>query len=206
MRDYIEVSYGNLPYTDYPLTLVRWLINRYRLQPGDLVDVGYGRGEYLTAWRGEGFHARGVERRDFDFDSASSFDDLDKPVDYMFCKSVLEHLYYPERITEWMYRNLKRGGRAIVIIPDWKSCYRWYFDGFGHRTPFTVNSARELLELCGFDNICSRLIRPSGYMMKHPVLGRLQVPIANIIRKCDWGKWQFLQDRSRMVLAVGMKT
>ena len=207
MRDYIEVAYGYLPYTDYPLTLVRWLINRFRMQLGSLIDVGAGRGEYVTAWREEGFHAHGIDRVDFDFDNPiEPFDNLDQPVDYMFCKSVLEHLYHPERITSWMYENLAPGGRIILIMPDWHSCYRDYFNSYGHRTPFTVSAAKELLDLCGFDNICSTRFRPSGYLMKHQVLGALQIPVANIIHKNDWGKWQFLQNRSRMVLATGIKT
>ncbi|MFC1804902.1 class I SAM-dependent methyltransferase [Candidatus Omnitrophota bacterium] len=72
--------------------------------------------------------------------------------DIVFASNLLEHLS-PEagvKMLAEISRVLKPNGRLIVIQPNFKYCYREYFDDYTHRQVFTHLSLADLLKASGF--------------------------------------------------------
>lgn len=73
--------------------------------------------------------------------------------DAVFESNVLEHLAAPvlaATLSE-IKRVLKPGGRFIAIQPNFRFCYRTYFDDYTHVKVFTHVSLADLLVSEGFD-------------------------------------------------------
>ena len=73
--------------------------------------------------------------------------------DYVFCKSLIEHLRSPYHMLSEIFRVLKKGGKAIIMTQDWESTYKWFYDDFTHQRPYTLKSLRMVLEIQGFSKI-----------------------------------------------------
>ena len=164
-KNYLEVSYNEkkLPKTDYPQKLAHFLTETFFLKKGTLLDVGCGRGEFLEAFKNEGMKVHGLDispkvhefSKNFqvaqcDFEK-EAFVCKDNTYDFIFSKSVVEHLHYPERLMDECYRVLKKGGKAVFMCPSWIHTY-WgpFYIDHTHVTPFTLPSLEQLLELSGF--------------------------------------------------------
>lgn len=72
--------------------------------------------------------------------------------DAVFCSNLFEHLTREELLLTLaeITRVLKPGGRLIVLQPNFRYCYRSYFDDFTHVQIFTDRSLADLLEFCGY--------------------------------------------------------
>lgn len=137
--------------------------------PGQLLDAGAGRGRFVQAARRAGYDAFGIEPSRRGAEAART---LGAPVrradiagaevdpgslDGVTLWHVLEHLANPagdlRRIHEW----LRPGGILLCGVPNLASLQatlggeRWYhLDVPRHRTHFTVEGLRNLLEASGF--------------------------------------------------------
>ena len=185
MNDYLKVVYnkGVRPYTNYPSKLCRYLFKRFNLNKGDhLLDLGCGRGEFLKEFSALGLNSEGM-------DCCKSAVELSKghkievcdfenqrlpyPDNYfgvIFCKSVIEHSYCPEKIFKEAYRILKPNGKFIVMTPDWESVYRTFYEDYTHRMPFTLNSLKNIYAIFGFGKIRVCKFRQLPILWKFPVL------------------------------------
>ena len=164
---YLDVTYADKPFTDYPSLLVRHLISRYNIRRGSVIlDLGCGRGETLKAFCDEGMTGYGIDQADTakklcpsaivrtgDIESKLPF--ADNSFDVVFSKSVLEHFYFPEKILEEAYRIIKPQGLIITMTPDWAYNIICFHEDFTHRTPFTLHSINEIHQISGFKNIQS---------------------------------------------------
>jgi SAM-dependent methyltransferase len=70
----------------------------------------------------------------------------DGAVDLVHCEAVLEHVEYPERAAEEIFRVLRVGGRAFIATPFLQP-YHGYPDHFQN---FTLTGHRRLFERAGF--------------------------------------------------------
>ncbi len=193
-RDYVGVVYNeeDRPLTSYPDVLARYLFGRYKFSSGDgLLDIGCGRGEFLAGFikcgmkgfavdqsAAAGTYCPQAELRNADLEN----DGIPYPDDYfdvVFSKSVIEHFYYPERLVKDMLRVLKPGGLAITLCPAWEYNYKNYFDDYTHRTPFMIQSLRDIHIIHGFDDVQVEFFRqlPSLWGM-----GSLMTPLAEVTR------------------------
>ena len=194
-RDYVAVVYNEAdrPLTGYPQKLANYLFNRYNLKKGDhFLDIGCGRGEFL-----KGFVSCGVSGYAVDQSSAArkycpeaelrnsdiENDGIPYPNNYfdvVYSKSVIEHFHYPERLVKEMRRVLKPGGLAITLCPAWKYNYRIYFEDYSHRTPFMLESLRDIQIIHGFEDVQVEFFRqlPSTW---HG-MAAVTVPLAEITR------------------------
>jgi ubiquinone/menaquinone biosynthesis C-methylase UbiE len=71
----------------------------------------------------------------------------DESIDVVFASNLLEHLNDDEiskSITE-VIRVLRTNGRFIIIQPNFKYCFREYFDDYTHKKIFTHISLSDLL-------------------------------------------------------------
>lgn len=207
-RDYVSVVYNEngRPLTQYPQQLARYLFDRFDLKPGSrLLDVGCGRGEFLSGFMQCGVEGFGVDQsvvaqtycpqatlRISDIENEGIPYD-DNFFDVVYSKSVIEHFYYPEKMVKEVFRVLKPGGVVITLCPDWEFNYRIYFEDYTHRTPFMQSSLRDIFLIHGFDQVSVERFR------QLPVLwgqGQILLPFAELTRLLAPG---FLKPHSKWV-------
>jgi SAM-dependent methyltransferase len=73
--------------------------------------------------------------------------------DTVFESNVFEHLKGPalsQTLSE-IFRVLRPGGRFIAVQPNFRYCYRTYFDDYTHVQVFTHVSLADLITSAGFD-------------------------------------------------------
>jgi SAM-dependent methyltransferase len=221
-KDYVTVVYNekDRPLTDYPKRLAGYLFRRYGFKAGDkLLEVGYGRGEFLRGFMDCGVEGYGV-------DQCSSFDNYcpgaklktlnieeegipfgDEVFDVVFSKSVIEHFHYPEKMIKEIYRVLKPGGMIVTLCPSWEFNYRIYYEDYTHRTPFMLPSLRDIHLMYGFENVSVEYFRQlpmlwgrESYLMPLSELTRILIP-----RKFGrYSKWVRFS-KEIMLLSSGVK-
>ncbi len=72
--------------------------------------------------------------------------------DVIFSSNLLEHLSINEilQTLNEFNRVTKEGGIVIIISPNFKYCFRVYFDDFTHKSIITDNSLKDMLHASGF--------------------------------------------------------
>ena len=173
-RDYIDVIYNekDRPLTNYPGKLAKYLFDRYGMEVGQkFLDIGCGRGEFLSGFISCGVKGYGVDRSSaaerYCPEAGLSIADLendkfpydDNFFDVVYSKSVIEHFHYPERFVQEIYRVLKPGGLVITLCPAWEYNYLTYFEDYTHRTPFMLPSLRDIFLIHGFDDVQTEFFR-----------------------------------------------
>jgi SAM-dependent methyltransferase len=78
--------------------------------------------------------------------------------DIVFASNLLEHLERGEirRALAEFHRVLRKGGRLILIQPNYRLCASEYFDDYTHLTPLSDRSLSDLLAVSGFHPIVVR--------------------------------------------------
>ena len=184
-RDYVAVVYNeeDRPFTQYPDKLARYLSLRYELSKGSkILDLGCGRGEFLRGFIRCGLNGYGVDQsaiaKSICLEAEILQSDLeneplpynDNSFDAVFTKSVLEHFYYPEKLVMEIYRIVKPGGLVITMVPDWESVYKTFYEDYTHRTPFTINSLKDIFLINGFDDVKVEKFRQLTFLWTLPWL------------------------------------
>ena len=100
-------------------------------------------------------------------------------VDLDQSKSVIELFYYPESIVNEISRVLRPGGVSLTLTPDWHINYRMFYCDYTHRTPFTVESLRDLLLIHQFNDVLVERFRQLPAVWKHP---KALVPLSELTR------------------------
>ena len=90
--------------------------------------------------------------------------------DVIYSKSVVEHFYYPESVVSEIFRVLRPGGVSLTLTPDWDVNYRMFYCDYTHRTPFTVESLRDLLLIHRFTDVSVERFRQLPMVWKHPAV------------------------------------
>jgi SAM-dependent methyltransferase len=72
--------------------------------------------------------------------------------DLVFASNLFEHLSKEELAATLagVWRALRDGGKLLIIQPNFKYCYRNYFDDYTHVQIFTETSLADLLSVNGF--------------------------------------------------------
>ena len=142
-----------------------------RLMPpgGSVLDVGCGRGLFLSLLRERGHEVKGTELsaatvRNAYPDLPISIGDLrpglfpDASFDLVSIWHVLEHLRFPDQALEAAFRALRPGGRLMLAVPNYGSVQaRLGGEGWFHLDPprhifqFTDHTLRQLVRGGGFE-------------------------------------------------------
>jgi len=229
--DYLKVTYSEerAPYGEYPLLFAKHLIAKHYKGPGKILDLGCGRGDYLKAFRDLGLESYGTDMSS----EAPKFvenipvvvadlenDDLPFPeikFDFVFSKSVIEHMRDPMKLLEYSYQQLKPGGTAVILTPSWEHNYKgaFYID-HTHVTPFTRMSLEDALKIAGYENVNVYYFYQLPILWKFPwlkifskLLSYLPIPY-NPLNKVPWSVSNKINKHIRfskevMLLAVAKK-
>lgn len=212
--DYLELTYSEkrLPPSDYPSLLTHWLVDNIYLEPGRFLDVGCGKGEYLKAFASLGFQVTGVdsaksarlmaeglpvevmdiERESLPFADAS--------FDYVFSKSVIEHLFHPDKMLTECFRVLRPGGVAVIMTPSWRHQWRVFHEDYTHVSPFTVNGLSDAMTLVGFSPVQVRLFWQLPFLWRYSWLYPLVQLIALLpVRYRPWDPAPWTESVNKLI-------
>ena len=75
----------------------------------------------------------------------------DNSVDVVFASNLFEHLVHDDLLTtlDEILRVMRPGGRMMALQPNFKYCYRTYFDDYTHLQIFTAEGLFDLFEMTG---------------------------------------------------------
>lgn len=182
---YLQLTYSmqRRPSGPYPGELSLRLLKNVYHKTGSLLDIGCGRGDYLEAFSGLGFSVTGVDisksasvdEKKFKVETADleeeSLPFSDNSFDFVFCKSVIEHMKQPTNLMREALRVLKPGGIAVVMTPSWEHTY-WgpFYVDHTHVTPFTIPSLNDALMLSGFKEIDVSFFYQLPFLWRYPIL------------------------------------
>jgi len=183
-EEYLRVTYSEerAPYGPYPSQLGSHIYSNFYKRTGKILDIGCGRGEYLKTFSDLGLTPHGVDISPTALEYGHGFDvkvlnlekeDLsyEEEFDFVFSKSVVEHMRNPIALVESAHKNLKEGGVAVIMTPSWIHNYKaaFYID-HTHVTPFTKPSLRDMMEMAGFKEVKVYYFYQIPYLWKFPYL------------------------------------
>jgi SAM-dependent methyltransferase len=165
--------------------------------PGELLEVGCGRGELGGALIERGWRVRGIEPAasacalaaekglDVQQGTLSSVELDGVVVDAVIFQHSLEHVFDPAVDMERVVRLLSPGGRVLISVPNYGSPQRRLFGGYWfnldvprHRYHYTAKSLEALVQRAGLD-----VVRVSASNSVVGLLGSVSYRI--------FGNWRF---------------
>ena len=164
---YVETTYSSKK-SSYPLKFCKHIKEKYKIASGSkLLDIGCGNGDITKNFKDLGLQVHGIDISDsskhllseYEF-SKVNLNNAPYPLknetfDFVFSKSVVEHMRDPDILIDESFRLLKKGGIFICMTPSWKHSFKeaFYID-HTHVTPFTRYSLKTACELSGFEAKC----------------------------------------------------
>ena len=221
MSSYLKIIYNQekRPITKYPSQLANLFFSRFNMKKGDtFLDIGCGRGDFLRGFKELGLGVFGI---DSERSNSETLKDIDVKIldieeapfpfeketfDFVFSKSVIEHLWNPDNFIKESYRVLKPGGRIIVMTPDWVSQRIIFYDDFTHVHPYTKTSIDDFLKIYNFKKVEAEIFYQLPILWKYSLLKKLskvfQVlgPVKKIYKN-KFIRWS----RELMILGTGIK-
>ena len=141
--------------------VARYIQNKYIPEDSRVLDLGAGYCDFINNIKAADRYAVDIFSRLDEFarngvithigncTDLSMFDD--DSLDVVFASNLFEHLTHEEllqTISE-IRRILRKRGRLILLQPNFKYCYRTYFDDYTHLQIFTHDGMYDLLEMAG---------------------------------------------------------
>jgi len=167
MTNYAKIIYPPDEGNPYPKKLAKHIVTNYFVSNGTpnqkLLDVGCSSGTWLNCFRQMAqFDLHGIDLRDEHVDNIVfkpcdlekeriPFDD--NTFDFIFSKSVIEHVFNTDNFISEVYRVLKPGGVVVIMTPDWVSCMDVFWDDYTHVRAFSRKSLRDAFIIHGFDKV-----------------------------------------------------
>jgi len=175
---YLKTVYGERKPTTYPDKFCEHIMKKYNLKHNQkFLDVGCGSGVFADAFKKKGFHVQGIDREKFwkytrrikDLET-SDFPYPNNSFNVVFSKSVIEHIHKPEHFLSECKRVLKKGGRLIILVPDWITQQNVFYEDYTHVQPYTITSMNDLLKIHGFKNVQVELFTQLPVIWKYKYL------------------------------------
>lgn len=189
-KRYRDVIYRNYKWNDFEDKLAQHIINTYFKEKGLIMDVGCGNMRYAEAFNKHGWLTGAI---DGDFENkkipipSSSFD-------YIFCKSVIEHIQNTDFFLGELRRILKPGGKVLILTPAWEyNCLDFYNDPT-HIKPFHRKGLQDVLLLNNFRNVEVKYFHYIPILWKHPKLLPF-IRFMSLFNKLKWKDKEETQHR-----------
>ena len=168
---------------NYPFKLCNYLFNEYlkkfKKDSVNFLDIGCGRGTHINNFKkllSGNFYGIDLEEskiKDVSVFSCnlenSKLPFSDNFFDVIFSKSVLEHVNNTNNFLNETYRVLKPGGVIILMVPDWQSQMKNFYDDYTHVKPFTIKSIYSALKINDFKDIKVTYFRQLPIVWKFPI-------------------------------------
>lgn len=215
MPNYLETNYPADEYGPdlYPQKLCDFLAGHYFINTAGagktLLDMGSGKGNYLVGFSRLGFSVKGLDKRkecvkvlaDFDIRECDLEKDRfpfeDNSFDYIFSKSVLEHVYNTDHVVREIYRVLKPGAITVHLTPDWATDYKYFWDDPTHVKPFTRKGFMQAFILQDFMDVRCEGFYQLPFLWKHP---GFKFIISALSLLPDSFKWKDREEKKQRVL------
>lgn len=234
MSSYLKTIYFTDEYSEkmYPQKLCNYISANYfgglpvphQANRGKLLDIGSGKGNHLVGFHRCGYEVYGLDKRkecvevlrDFTIKECDieteSFPYEDNTFDWVFSKSVLEHVWNADNFICQTLRVLKPGARAVLMTPAWESVYKLFWDDYTHVKAFTRKSLQNAMRINGFKNVKVFMFLQLPFVWKYPYLGFVTRIIALLPDSLKWKDYEQSYARNlirfskeKMLLAVGEK-
>lgn len=205
---------------DYPQMLCKYVYdNCFKGIGKKLLDIGFGKGNHLIGFSRLGLDVSGIDNHKSVLKN-TKYCDLEKEnipfdsnhFDFIFSKSVLEHIINTNNVLRESLRVLKPYGMAIFLVPDFKSQDKDFWDDYTHIHPFTKKSLRNALLISGFSHVECEYFFQLPLIWKYPWL-RYFIKIVNLFP--DSFKWKNREQtlhrswvrfaKEKMLLAIAIK-
>jgi 2-polyprenyl-3-methyl-5-hydroxy-6-metoxy-1,4-benzoquinol methylase len=183
-KNYLEITYSEdiAPKTSYPDKLSCWIKTNIFKKEGRLIDLGCGRGDYLDSFKKLGYSVRGLDAspniENLAREHSVAFIDFEKNIipekekyDFVFSKSVIEHLKEPDNLFSMAYEGVSANGTAVIMTPSWEYNH-WgpFYIDHTHVTPFTKTSLKNALHMAGFKDVKVQYFYQLPFLWKYPFL------------------------------------
>lgn len=237
--NYLKTIYFDDEYSEnaYPQKLCNYLSEKFfyfledkqKIYKGKILDIGSGKGNHLLAFYRLGYIVSGIDKRQ---ECVQALKKINLPIeiktvdiendrfpfdtntfDWVFSKSVLEHVRNVDNFISEALRVLKPGGRVVFMTPAWESQYKFFWDDYTHVTAFTRKSLQNALKINNFENVKSDYFLQLPAIWKYPFLKIAAQFIAFIFPdSLKWLDHEQSQPRKwlrfakeKMILATGVK-
>ena len=234
MGSYLETIYFVDEYSEesYPQKLCNYIAENYfyrhegnkKVCSGRLLDVGSGKGNHLVAFKRCGYSVEGLDKRKECIEVLKEFTikecDIEKDrfpyedntFDWVFSKSVLEHVWNTDNFLLETFRILKPGGRAVLMTPAWESQYKFFWDDYTHVRAFTKKGLQNALRIHGFDDVVVSMFIQLPFVWKYPYLRFVPKIISLLPDSFKWKDYEQSKpnklirfSKEMMLFAVGEK-
>jgi SAM-dependent methyltransferase len=228
MTKYTETIYPEDTKNQYPQRLSKYICDRFfSNSPNEIpkiLDIGCCTGKALKCFaENQKLDLYGIDLRDESIEGINFKEcNLEKEripfpdnyFDFIYSKSVLEHVFNTNNFLSESLRVLKPGGVFVALTPDWKSQQNIFWDDYTHVKPFTRKGLRDSLTIHGFEEGNCEYFYQLPFMWKYPWLW----PVPTIVSLLpDFLKWKDREQRNtrdrklirfskeKMLLAYGRK-
>lgn len=207
---YLKSVYEKLPTldpNDYTSSLAKHILfekGRFSAEQSAqprLLDVGCGMGVQAAAFSPfcsvsvidianscEAFFSENA----FDIDfkpcdlNGDAFPFKDNEFEYVFSKSVIEHIENTTHFLTEIRRVLKPGGTAFVMCPAWETQWQNYYDDPTHIRPFTAIGLERASQIAGFEGIYVEEFFQLPIVWQYPAMRYLCRLVAMLPNKLKW--------------------
>jgi len=231
VSSYLKTIYFRDEYSEeaYPQLLCNHIVEECLSKTGSvkgkkILDIGSGKGNHLVGFSRKDLESYGIDKRnecvsvldnftikECDIES-ERFPYDDNWFDFVYSKSVLEHIRNADNFLSESLRVLKPGGIAVLMTPDWRSQCKFFWDDYTHVKAFTRKSLQDAMIINGFENVNCSYFLQLPIVWKHPWIKYLTMFIALLP---DSFKWKDKEEKEfrrlirfskeKMLLAVGSK-
>lgn len=203
----VVYNYRDRPLTDYPYQLCGYLhenqLCTLTKSKSTILDLGCGRGDFSNAFKDYGYSVFSFDKEYNDKYHINLNWYRGEMIDVIFCKSVLEHIEQPkEFLLEWKKR-LYSQGKIIILVPDWKSQSKIFYDDPTHIRPFTQEGLRELMLMCDFKNVHTEVFYQLPIVWNYPWIKSICKMISLIVKPEHYPRNKFIRwSTEKMILGV----